>query len=64
MDYALFFTYDGKAIHESTWVLARSYAKYFGADFGSHGCVGLLHDAAIALFHATKMRAPVEAISG
>lgn len=64
MNYAMFFTEDGKAIHESTWVFAKSYAKFFGADFvGSQGCVGLQHEDAKELFEATPMHTPVEVVS-
>src|SRR6185295_12091839 len=42
MDFAMFFTLDGKAIHKSHAVTSISCLKYLGFDyFGSHGCVRL-----------------------
>ena len=48
MDYALFFTADGKAIHMSHAVGPCSYLKYFGIEsIGSHGCVRLAEEDAV-----------------
>ncbi len=61
MDYAMFFTNTGEAIHESHMVTVTSFAKYFGIDaLGSHGCVRLSHDDAVALFNWTPLHTPVE----
>jgi lipoprotein-anchoring transpeptidase ErfK/SrfK len=56
MDYAMFFTHDGKAIHMSHAVGPISFLKYLGADyFGSHGCVRLAEQDAKKLFEWTPM---------
>ena len=61
MNYAMFFTTRGEAIHESHAVGVTSFAKYFGISaLGSHGCVRLSHEDAIALFQWTPLHAPVE----
>lgn len=60
MDYAMFFTQDGKAIHQSNAVSLTSFMKYIGSDyFGSHGCVRLAEDDAKRLFKWTPMRTDV-----
>jgi len=60
MDYALFFTKDGKAIHKSHAVGVGSYLKYLGIDsIGSHGCVRLTEEDAKALFEWTPMHTTV-----
>lgn len=51
MDYAMFFTRDGKAIHMSHLVGPISLLKSIGLNsFGSHGCVRLSESDAAALF--------------
>lgn len=71
MDYAMFFTPDGKAIHHSSsgWVFLRSFGKALGAEelgatLGSHGCVGLSREDARALFERTPMNTTIEVVSG
>ena len=60
MDYAMFFTTDGKAIHKSQMVGPISYLKYAGLNyFGSHGCVRLADSDARALFDWAPMDTPV-----
>lgn len=60
MDYAMFFTYDGKAIHQSNAVTLTSYLKTLGINyFGSHGCARLSEDDAKKLFFWTPMGTPV-----
>ncbi|WP_444930136.1 L,D-transpeptidase [Microbulbifer sp. SSSA002] len=60
MDYAMFFTKDGKAIHQSNAVSVTSFLKFFGADsLGSHGCVRLSEDDAKKLFSWSPMNTPV-----
>ena len=60
MDYAMFFTYDGKAIHQSNAVGITSLLKDIGFDsLGSHGCVRLSESDARALFNWTPMHTPV-----
>lgn len=60
MDYAMFFTYDGKAIHQAYGVWVTSILKDLGADyFGSHGCVRLSESSAKELFEWTPMNTPV-----
>jgi lipoprotein-anchoring transpeptidase ErfK/SrfK len=64
MDYAMFFTADGKAIHKSHFVGPVSVLKYMGVDcFGSHGCVRLSGDDAMALFAWTPLGTRVEVLS-
>lgn len=61
MDYAMFFTRDGKAIHKARMVRPTSYLKWAGFDyFGSHGCVRLADGDAIALFDWAPMGTPVD----
>jgi lipoprotein-anchoring transpeptidase ErfK/SrfK len=71
MPYAMFFTPDRKAIHESSigWVWARSLGKALGVEelgvtLGSHGCVGLSHDDAKALYEKTPINTWIEVVSG
>lgn len=60
MDYAMFFTYDGKAIHQAYGVWVTSILKDLGADyFGSHGCVRLSESNAKELFEWASMKTPV-----
>lgn len=57
MDYAMFFTKDGKAIHQSRSVFVRSLLmsvdaeQLLGPHIGSHGCVGLSEDDARNLYN-------------
>jgi len=67
MPYSMFFTSDGKAIHESTAVWLRSFGKALGAEqlgipLGSHGCVGLNHEDAAALYERTPLNTLVEVV--
>jgi lipoprotein-anchoring transpeptidase ErfK/SrfK len=56
MDYAMFFTYDGKVIHQSNAVSLISYLKTLGINyFGSHGFARLSEDDAKNLFKWTPM---------
>jgi lipoprotein-anchoring transpeptidase ErfK/SrfK len=65
MDYAMFFTYDGKAIHMAHVVGLCSYLKYFGIeDIGSHGCVRLDEEDAAWLFKWAPMHTPVHVLKG
>jgi lipoprotein-anchoring transpeptidase ErfK/SrfK len=51
MNYAMFFTFTGEAIHQGFAVGLLSYIKWFGVDsIGSHGCVRLSEDDASALY--------------
>jgi lipoprotein-anchoring transpeptidase ErfK/SrfK len=54
MNYALFFTLDGKALHQYHGPLPLSWLRALrsklGTWFGSHGCVRLEEDHAKALF--------------
>jgi lipoprotein-anchoring transpeptidase ErfK/SrfK len=60
MRFAMFFSADGKAIHESENFGLRNLGMSFGCDScGSHGCVGLSHDDAQALFDWTPRRTAV-----
>lgn len=60
MDYAMFFTTDGKAIHQSNAVGLTSLLKDMGLNqLGSHGCVRLAEDNARTLFSWTPMNTPV-----
>jgi len=61
MNYAMFFTTTGEAIHESHAVAITSFAKYFGINaLGSHGCVRLSHEDAVALFQWAPLHTSVE----
>lgn len=54
MNFAMFFSADGKAIHESENFHLRNIGMTLGFDSaGSHGCVGLSHDHAETLFDWT-----------
>lgn len=60
MNYAMFFTNDGKAIHQSNAVMATSFLKVVGIDsLGSHGCVRLSEYDAKLLFNWAPMNTPV-----
>ena len=61
MNFAMFFTTTGEAIHESHAVAVTSFAKYFGINaLGSHGCVRLSSSDAAKLFNWTPLHTPVE----
>lgn len=60
MNYAMFFTLDGKAIHQSQAVGLTSIMKDMGFDsLGSHGCVRLAEENAAILFKWTPMSTTV-----
>jgi len=60
MNYAMFFTIDGKAIHQSNAVGVTSILKDWGInDLGSHGCVRLAEDNAAKLFQWAPIGTPV-----
>jgi lipoprotein-anchoring transpeptidase ErfK/SrfK len=60
MDYAMFFTRDGKAIHQGVAVGLTSLLRYLGADsVGSHGCVRLAEEDAATMFEWTPRGTPV-----
>lgn len=60
MDYAMFFTNDGKAIHQSSAVTVTSILKDWGfSGIGSHGCVRLSESNAKELFKWAPMNTPV-----
>jgi lipoprotein-anchoring transpeptidase ErfK/SrfK len=64
MPYAMFFSEDGKAIHGTQMATLRSYLHtYITESVGSHGCVGLTDDNALALFEWAPMGTPVIVIS-
>ena len=64
MPYAMFFTTDGKAIHGTQVATLRSYLQtYITESVGSHGCVGLTDDNALALFEWAPMGTTVRVIS-
>ena len=64
MPYAMFFTTDGKAIHGTQMATLRSYLQtYISESVGSHGCVGLTDDNALALFEWAPMGTKVVVIS-
>jgi len=63
MHYALFFTTDGKAIHQYHGVLPLALVRALksGSDwFGSHGCVRLTEADAKSLFDWTPLHTPVQ----
>lgn len=61
MNYAMFFTHDGKAIHESHVVGPLSFLKFLGAEsIGSHGCVRLSHEDAVEIFEWAPLGAGVQ----
>lgn len=58
MNYAMFFTSDGKAIHQGFAVMPLSYLKVleiYGPLIGSHGCVRLAEDNARKLYDWTPV---------
>lgn len=59
MDYAMFFTQDGKALHQYhgpvPLVVVRELKKGVSEWFGSHGCVRLEEDAARTLYEWAPM---------
>jgi lipoprotein-anchoring transpeptidase ErfK/SrfK len=56
MNFAMFFSRDGKAIHESHGVGVTSYLRYLGVtSLGSHGCVRLASDNAATMFEWTPV---------
>lgn len=60
MNYALFFSADGKAIHQSNAVGVTSFLKAFGVNyFGSHGCVRLTENDARTTFRWATSGTPV-----
>lgn len=60
MNYAMFFSADGKAIHQSNAVSITSVLKSLGVNyFGSHGCVRLAEDDARVLFNWAAPKTPV-----
>ncbi len=60
MDYAMFFTVDGKAIHQSNAVGLTSVLKDIGINqLGSHGCVRLSEENASKLFDWAPMNTSV-----
>jgi lipoprotein-anchoring transpeptidase ErfK/SrfK len=64
MPYTMFFTADGKAIHGTQMATLRSYLHtYLTESVGSHGCIGLTDDNAMALFEWAPMGTPVIVIS-
>ena len=60
MNYAMFFTSDLKAIHQSNAVAMTSIMKSWGMNyFGSHGCVRLSESHAARLFDWTPPATPI-----
>ena len=63
MDYAMFFTEDGKALHQYHGPIplevVRTMKQNVSEWFGSHGCVRLEEDAARALYEWTPMHTQV-----
>jgi hypothetical protein len=63
MNYAMFFTKDGKAIHQYHGTLGlvavRSLRTYVSDWFGSHGCVRLEKESALPLYEWTPLHTPV-----
>jgi lipoprotein-anchoring transpeptidase ErfK/SrfK len=60
MSYSMFFTEDGKAIHGTQMAALCSYLhSYLTQSVGSHGCVGLTDDNALALFEWAPVGTPV-----
>jgi len=61
MNYAMFFSADGKAIHEGYMVTVTSFLKAAGIDsIGSHGCVRLGSANARTMFDWAPMGTVVE----
>ena len=60
MNYAMFFTHSGEAIHQGFLVGPLSYLKSWGINgIGSHGCVRLTEDDAASLYSWTPSGTPV-----
>lgn len=60
MNYAMFFSADGRAIHQSNAVSVTSFLKAFGVNyFGSHGCVRQAEDDARTIFRWATSGTPV-----
>ena len=60
MDHAMFFTSDGKAIHQSHAVGVTSFLRVVGIEsLGSHGCVRLSEHDATTLFNWAPIHTPV-----
>lgn len=60
MEFALKFSDDWKAIHESEHFGFRDFGRSLGfSSLGTHGCVGLSTDAASQLFDWTPVGTPV-----
>jgi lipoprotein-anchoring transpeptidase ErfK/SrfK len=60
MNYAMFFTHTGEAIHQGFLVGPLSYLKSWGiGGIGSHGCVRLAEDDASSLYSWTPIGTPV-----
>ncbi len=56
MNYAMFFSRDGKAIHEAIGVGVTSYLRFLGVtSLGSHGCVRLSSEHAATMFAWTPV---------
>ncbi len=64
MPYALFFSADRKAIHQTSIAEFRSYFQTKGFDVGSHGCVGLSETDAKTLYKWTDLGTSVEVWDG
>ena len=64
MNYAMFFTADGKAIHQYHGALPVSTVRFLKSKvsdyLGSHGCVRLAEDDAKALFEWAPIGTVVE----
>jgi lipoprotein-anchoring transpeptidase ErfK/SrfK len=64
MDYAMFFTDDGKALHQYHGPVPLSVVRTMKQEvsewFGSHGCVRLEEDAARTLFEWAPMHTKVK----
>jgi lipoprotein-anchoring transpeptidase ErfK/SrfK len=63
MDYAMFFTEDGKALHQYHGPIPLSVVRTMKQDvsewFGSHGCVRLEEDAARTLYEWAPLKTKV-----
>ena len=66
MNYALFFSADGKALHQYHGVLPLSTVRFMKSNvsdrLGSHGCVRLTEDDAKALYSWTDIGTLVEVV--
>ncbi|HKO47146.1 MAG TPA: L,D-transpeptidase [Polyangiaceae bacterium] len=64
MNYAMFFSSDGKAIHQYHGTLPLATVRFLKSSvsdaLGSHGCVRLTEDDAKALFEWAPIGTPVE----